>query len=136
LWDTLYKFNKHLDNSAEAHQYQLSFSACLIAKTPHWNWYLSIGMRKNQSCQIFWTLQKNSGFSKFFWNLSGFWIFSGFPIFSILNTFHSPTDIQQNFSMVGRKFSGQLSSIFSFILVLCIFSIFSYGLGHGSKTNE
>jgi hypothetical protein len=47
LYKYWYKFNKHLDNSAEAHQYQLSFNAYLTAKTPQKNWYLSMGMRKN-----------------------------------------------------------------------------------------
>jgi len=47
LYKYWYKFIKHLDNSVEAHQYQLSFNAYLTAKTPQKNWYLSMGMRKN-----------------------------------------------------------------------------------------
>ncbi|CAF4604610.1 unnamed protein product [Rotaria socialis] len=41
------KFNKHLVTSAEAHQYQLTFTAYLASKTPQRCWYLSMGMRKN-----------------------------------------------------------------------------------------
>ncbi|CAF4750800.1 unnamed protein product [Rotaria socialis] len=38
------KFNKHLENSAEAHQYQLTFVAYLASKAPQKSWYLSMGM--------------------------------------------------------------------------------------------
>jgi hypothetical protein len=41
------KFNKHLEISTEALQYQLTFNAYLAAKSPEKNWYLSMGMRKN-----------------------------------------------------------------------------------------
>ncbi len=41
------KFNKHLEISTEALQYQLTFSAYLAAKSPEKNWYLSMGMSKN-----------------------------------------------------------------------------------------
>ncbi len=41
------KFAKHLEISTDALQYQLTFSFYLYAKSPHKNWYLSIGMCKN-----------------------------------------------------------------------------------------
>ncbi len=41
------KFNKHLEISAEALQYRLTFNSYLAAKLPEKNWYLSIDMRKN-----------------------------------------------------------------------------------------
>lgn len=51
LNDYLYKywikFNKHLEISTEALQYQLTFNSYLAAKSPEKNWYLSMGMRKN-----------------------------------------------------------------------------------------
>jgi hypothetical protein len=41
------KFAKHLEISTDALQYQLTFSSYLYVKSPHKNWYLSMGMRKN-----------------------------------------------------------------------------------------
>jgi hypothetical protein len=51
LRDYLYKywlkFNTHLEKSNEATHFQKTFTAYLIAKTPHKSWYLSMGLRKN-----------------------------------------------------------------------------------------
>jgi hypothetical protein len=43
------KFSKHLEISAEAHQYQLTFNSYLFAKSSQSCWYLSMGMRKNSN---------------------------------------------------------------------------------------
>jgi hypothetical protein len=44
---TIIESNKHLEISAEALQYQLTFNSYLAAKSPEKNWYLSMGMLKN-----------------------------------------------------------------------------------------
>lgn len=41
------KFNNHLDKSSEAYQYQITFNAYLLAKSPKKVWYRAMGLRKN-----------------------------------------------------------------------------------------
>jgi hypothetical protein len=41
------KVSKHLEVSPEANQYQLTFTSYLIVKSPQKNWYIRMGLRKN-----------------------------------------------------------------------------------------